>query len=262
MKTKFASVFCTLIACTSLVHAAEQKVYTVATDATFPPFEYTTANGGVAGYDIDLMHALCDQAEIKCNVIAAAWSGMFPGLLGKKYDALISSLNVTEERKRVMAFSDVYERPVYQFVAARDKHVDINPAGLKGKTIGVEIGTPMDAFVTQKFGDVATVKRYDSGSEPYLDLASGRIDALFSYRAQIQSSFLDKDGNATHYVLVGPGYTGADSPVLGEGVAIALRKQDDVLRSKLNQALAALRANGSLKKINDKWFGANSTVTQ
>ena len=262
MKLNLKYLLLALAVCVSSVRAADSKPITVATDATFPPFESTAADGTLVGYDIDLIHALCDQAQIKCNVIAAAWNGMFPGLLGKKYDALISSLNITEERKRVMAFTDVYEYPVYRFVGAKDAHLQITPAGLKGKTIGVETGTPMDNFVTQRFGGAATIKRYDSGSEPYLDLASGRIDLLFSYEAQIASSFLAKDQNASRYALVGPSFTGKDSATLGEGVAIALRKQDNDLRLKLNTALAALRKNGTLKKINDKWFGANSTVTQ
>jgi arginine/ornithine transport system substrate-binding protein len=245
-----------------LAHAKEWTQVNVATDATFPPFESVAPDGSLTGYDIDLIHALCDRMQVKCNVINAAWSGMFPGLLGKKYDALISSLNITEERKRVMAFTDVYEFPVYRFVGPKSEHLAITPEGLKGKTIAVQTGTPMDNFITQRFGNVATIKRYESGSEPYLDLASGRADLHFSYQAQIDSSFLSKPENAQHFGLIGPAYTGKDSQALGEGVAIAVRKQDDDLRLKFNTALAQLRKDGELKKINDKWFGAGSNVTQ
>lgn len=248
--------------CSSLAHAKEWTQVNVATDATFPPFESVAPDGSLMGYDIDLIHALCDRAQLKCNVISAAWSGMFPGLLGKKYDALISSLNITEERKRVMAFTDVYEYPVYRFVGMKNEHISITPEGLKGKTIAVQTGTPMDNFITQRFGGVANIKRYDSGSEPYLDLASGRVDLHFSYQAQIDASFLSKPENAQRFGLLGPAYTGKDSKALGEGVAIAVRKQDDDLRQKFNTALAQLRKDGELKMISEKWFGAGSNVMQ
>lgn len=248
--------------CSTFAQAKEWTQVNVATDATFPPFESAAPDGSLTGYDIDLIHALCDRAQLKCNVINAAWSGMFPGLLGKKYDALISSLNITEERKRVMAFTDVYEFPVYRFVGPKAEHLQITPEGLKGKTIAVQTGTPMDNFITQRFGGVATIKRYESGSEPYLDLAAGRADLHFSYQAQIDASFLSKPDNAKRFELIGPSYTGKDSKALGEGVAIAVRKQDDDLRMKFNAALAQLRKSGDLKKINDKWFGTGSNVTQ
>lgn len=251
-----------ILFCTTFAHAKDWSQINVATDATFPPFESVASDGSLTGFDIDLIHVLCDHMQIKCNVISAAWSGMFSGLLGKKYDALISSLNITEERKRVMAFSDVYEFPIYRFVGPKSEHIEITPTGLKGKIIAVQTGTPADNFVTQRFGDVATIKRYESGSEPYLDLAAGRADLHFSYGAQIESSFLLKPENAQRFGLIGPAYTGKDSKTLGEGVAIALRKQDDELRLKFNKALAQIRQDGELKKLNDKWFGAGSNVTQ
>jgi arginine/ornithine transport system substrate-binding protein len=261
MKRLVTAVLAMTMICT-VAHAKQWSEITVATDATFPPFESVAANGSLTGYDIDLIHALCDQMHAKCNVVNAAWSGIFPGLMNGKYDAIISSLNITEQRKRIMGFSDVYEQPVYRFVAKKGANIQFTPEGLKGKVIAVQTGTPMDGFVTERFGNSAIIKRYDSGIEPSLDVEAGRADLFFSYQAQIQASFLADPKHAARFELTGPMYTGKDSKALGEGVAIAVRKQDDDLRESLNKALSELRQDGRMKQINDKWFGSSVNIAQ
>lgn len=103
------------------LYAAPDKI-TIATDATFPPFESIDANGKLVGYDVDLMYAICKAAAMNCNVISAPRDGMIHGLMSNKYDALISQLTVTDARRRVMTFSDIYDRPVFRFVAKRHFH--------------------------------------------------------------------------------------------------------------------------------------------
>lgn len=253
---RFVTAVLAMMAVCAVAHAKQWTDITVATDATFPPFESVAGNGSLTGYDIDLIHALCDEMHAKCNVVNAAWSGIFPGLMNKKYDAIISSLNITEARKRIMGFTDVYEFPVYRFVAKKGANIAFTTDGMKGKVIAVQTGTPMDSFVTERFGNVATIKRYDSGIEPSLDVEAGRADLFFSYQAQIEASFLSDPKHAQNFELTGPSFTGKDSKALGEGVAIAVRKQDDDLRESFNKALAALRKDGRMKQINEKWFGS------
>lgn len=225
---------------------------TIATDATFPPFESIDANGKLIGYDVELMQAICDAAAIDCNIINAAWDGMFPGLLAGKYDALISSLTVTEERRKTFAFSDIYSHPTFRFVAKKGANLDITDAGLAGKTIAVQTGTPMDAFVTKTFPS-ANIQRYDGGSAPYLELSAGRADLHMSYEAQIIASFLKSDSGAG-FELVGPAYTGADAPEFGEGVAIALAPDSTELLAKINEGLAKVTADGTLAAIEKKYL--------
>jgi ABC-type amino acid transport/signal transduction systems, periplasmic component/domain len=245
-----------LVACSlSAQQAAAQNTLTIATDATFPPFESIDSSGKVVGYDVELMEAVCEAAKLKCNIINAAWEGMIPGLVSGKYDALISQLTVTEARRKILAFSDVYDRPVFRFVAKEGKDYTFTREGLKGKTIAVQTGTPMDAYVTKTFPD-ADIKRYTSGSAPYLELTSGRAELHMSYEAQIKHAFLGgPDGKG--FALVGPRYTGKDAPEFGEGVAIAINKRNTALLKSVNEGLATLRQNGKLDALNAKYFGAN-----
>ncbi|SEP82381.1 amino acid ABC transporter substrate-binding protein, PAAT family [Faunimonas pinastri] len=225
----------------------------IATDATFPPFESVDSSGKLVGYDVELMNAVCKAAELNCNVIAAAWEGMIPGLTSGKYDALISQLTVTPARRKVMAFSDIYETPVFRFVAKKDAKLDISPDGLAGKVIAVQTGTPMDAYVTKTYPK-ATIKRYDGGSAPYLELSAGRADLHMSYEAQITHSFLNKE-DGKDFELVGPRLTGKDAPEFGEGVAIAVNKRSTDLLAKINAGLAKIKADGQLDALNAKYLG-------
>lgn len=242
-----------LLALGTITGAQAADTVKIATDATFPPFEYINDKGTLVGYDVDLMHAVCAAAKLNCDVSAAAWEGMIPGLKAGKYDALISQLTVTDARRHIMAFSDIYEHPVFRFVARKGANVTISPDGVAGKVIAVQTGTPMDAFITKEFPK-ATIKRYASGSAPYLELTAGRADLHMSYEAQIDFSFL-KSEKGKDFELVGPKFTGADYPELGEGVAIALNKRNTELLKQINAGLATIRKDGTLDKLNAKYFG-------
>ncbi|MBF8008104.1 transporter substrate-binding domain-containing protein [Pseudomonas brenneri] len=226
---------------------------TIATDATFPPFESVDASGKLVGYDIELAEAVCKEAKLDCNIIAASWEGMFPGLISKKYDALMSSLTVTDARRKVMAFSDVYQLPTFRFVARKGANLTITPEGLKGKTIAVQTGTPVDAYITKNYPN-SKITRYSGGSEPYLELAAGRADVHMSYEAQITYSFLRKE-EGKNFELVGPRLTGKDAPEFGEGVAIAINKSNTQLLKRMNAGLAAVRDSGQLDRLDAKYFG-------
>jgi len=235
----------------SPVYAAEK--INIATDATFPPFESIDANGKLVGFDVELMEAVCKAAELDCNIIAAAWEGMFPSLVEGKYDALISQLTVTEKRRKMFAFSEIYDHPIFRFVAKKDANITITPDGVAGKIIAVQTGTPMDAYVTAHMPN-ATIKRYDSGSAPFLDLTSGRADLVLGYQAQIVHSFLMKD-EGKEFELTGPQMTGKDAKEFGEGVAIAINKKNTKLVEDINEGLATVRENGTLKALMVKYFG-------
>ncbi|MFD2271584.1 hypothetical protein ACFS07_11555 [Undibacterium arcticum] len=119
---------------------------------------------------------------------------------------------------------------------------------MKGKTIAVQTGTAQDNFVTEQFGDVATIKRYVGAGEPYLELLNGRADLHFGFIVQINDGFLSKDGNDKMFEFVGPTFTGKDNKKLGEGVAVGVRKQDKELRDLFNAGLAGVKKEWHLQK--------------
>ncbi len=252
MKLKYVALAAVLGMQSLSAMASDQVV--IATDATFPPFESIDSNGKLVGYDIELANAVCEAAKLDCKIISAAWEGMIPGLISKKYDALISQLTVTDARRKVMAFSDIYEHPVFRFVAKKGEITDASPAGMKGKVIAIQAGTPMDAYVSKNYKD-STIKRYNSGSEPYLELKAERADVHMSYEAQISYSFLSTE-EGKNFELVGPRLTGKDAPEFGEGVAIAINKKNTELLASINKGIREIKANGTLKALDDKYFKA------
>jgi len=253
MKTSLKTLCAAMILAATFGAARAADKIDIATDATFPPFESIDSNGKLIGYDVELMEAVCAAAKLDCNIFNAAWDGMIPGLIDGKYDALISQLTVTEKRRQVIAFSDIYDHPIFRFVAKKGSSFEFTPEGLKGKTIAVQTGTPMDAYVTSHIPG-AVIKRYDTGSAPYLELTAGRADLHMSYQAQIIHSFLKSEAGKD-YELVGPEYTGKDAKEFGEGVAIAINKKNTKLVEEVNKGLAIIRENGQLKALNAKYFG-------
>ena len=239
---------------TPVTQAKEWKEVVIAMEAAYPPFESVAADGTLVGFDVDLANAVCAEMKVKCKIVNVGWDGLIPGLVAKKHDAIWTSMNITDERKKVVDFSDTYYRMQNRFVAKKGANIVISKEGLKGKTIAVQISTTHDNFVTEQFGDVATIKRYVGAGEPYLELLNGRADLHFGFIVPINEGFLSKDGNDKSFELIGPTYTGKDNKKLGEGVAIAVRKQDKELRELLNSGLAAVKKNGAFKKINDKYF--------
>ena len=232
--------------------AKDWKEVTIAMDATYPPFESVAPDGKLVGFEVDLANALCDELKLKCRIVNVAFDALIPGLVAKKSDALITSLNINDERKRLIDFSDPYYRMVNRFVAKKGSGVAISPEGLKGKTIAVQAGTVQANYVRKHYGEVANVKYYQGASEPYLEMLSGRADLHFGFVVQVNDSFLSKDGKG--FEFVGPPLSGKDDKVLGEGVAVAVRKSDQDLKALFNQGLQQLRTNGTLKKLNDKYF--------
>ncbi|AVH44986.1 transporter substrate-binding domain-containing protein [Agrobacterium tumefaciens] len=253
MRILINSACALVLATTFLTPAFAAETVTIATDATFPPFESIDENGKLIGFDIELMEAICKEAELDCDIIGAAWDGMFPSLIEGKYDALISQLTVTDKRRQVVAFSDIYDHPIFRFAAKKGADITISPEGVTGKIIAVQTGTPMDAYVTAHMPG-ATIKRYDSGSAPFLDLTNGRADLVLGYQAQIVHSFLKTD-DGKDFELTGPEMTGKDAKEFGEGVAIAIGKNNTRLVEDVNRGLSKVRENGTLKALMTKYFG-------
>jgi lysine-arginine-ornithine-binding protein len=179
------------------------------------------------------------------------WDGIIPGLNAKKYDAIIASMSITDERKKVVDFTDRYYKTPARFVRKMGSKVEITDAGLKGKKVGVQRATIHENFLKDKYGKVVEVRSYATQDEANLDMAAGRIDLLLADSVVLSEGFLKTpDGKA--FEFVGPDFT--DKKWFGDGAGIALRKGDKELREAINKAIAQIRADGTYKKINDKYF--------
>ena len=230
--------------------AAMQKVV-IATEGAYPPFNFVDASGALQGFDVDIANALCAQMKAECTIVAQDWDGIIPGLIAKKYDAIIASMSITEERKKQVDFTSKYYKTPGKAIAKKGSGIDSSKEGLTGKIIGVQVSTIHENFVRDSFGDVAEIKAYDTQENANLDLVAGRVDVLFADSVALDEGFLKTD-MGKDFEFVGPDFT--DPKWFGDGAGIAVRKEDTALRDALNAAIDEIRKDGTYKKIQDKYF--------
>lgn len=221
------------------------------TEGAYPPFNYIDKDGKLQGFDVDIAKALCVAAGVECEFVMQDWDGLIPGLIAKKFDTIIASMSITEERLKKVNFSNKYYLTPARFMARKGSNFEITPEGLAGKTVGVQRGTIHDNFVRDKFGKTTNINSYATQDEANMDLVSGRLDLVIADTVVLSDGFLTtKEGE--NFELIGPGFT--DKQWFGEGIGIAVRKEDNELRELLNKAIDTIRANGEYQKINAKYF--------
>jgi arginine/ornithine transport system substrate-binding protein len=230
--------------------APDWKKLRIGVEGAYPPFSEVGPDGKLKGFDIDMANALCAEIKAECTLVQQEWDGMIPALNARKFDAIIASMAATDERRKVVLFSDKYYNTPARLVAKAGARLDATPAGLKGRKIGVQRSTIHDRFVSATFKD-SEIVRYAKADEVYLDLAAGRVDVVMGDSVAIDGGFLKKP-EGKGYAFFGPAYN--DAAFFGSGSSIALRKADDALAAKFNAAIKALRAGGGYKKIQDKYF--------
>ena len=238
-----------LLAVLMLATAAQAKTIVFASDCTWPPMEMTDANKQCVGFGPDLVMAIAKAGGFKAEIKNTAWDGIFAGLGMGKYQAISSSVSITDERKGQMDFSDPYFE-VKQGVVVKKEAAVKAEADLKGKTIGAQIGTT-GYFAAQRLaGDKA--KSYDEVGLAVADLAAGRLDAVIC-----------DDAVAADYALNNPEYSKTLAlaflikPEKPEYLGFAVKKGDKETKDLINKGLKAVKASGEYDKIFKKWFGAH-----
>ncbi len=239
-----------VMAATSAGATEWDKVVRVATEGAYPPFNSFDSDNNLIGFDIEITAALCAKIKVECPIVAQDWDGIIPGLLANKYDAIIASMSITEERKKKIAFTKKYYASPPRFVAAMSAKVtDVSPDALKGKTIGVQSATTHANYI-ETYYQGAKVKLYGTQDEANLDLTSGRLDIILA-DSLVLLEWMNTDAGKG-FEFVGPNID--DKEIFGEGEGIATRKEDAHLRDMLDQAILDIRADGTYQKINAKYF--------
>ncbi len=233
------------------VFANEWNKIRIGVEGAYPPFSSVEKDGTLKGFDIDIAMALCEEIGAECVLVPQDWDGIIPALLARKYDAIIASMSITEERKKKVAFSDKYYNTPAKFARKKGSGIAISKAGLKGKTVGVQRATIHDNFITGEFGDSVEIKRYGTQDEAYLDAISGRVDLLLADSIAMDAGFLKTD-QGKGWEFVGPGYS--DPKYFGVGAGIAVRKSDGELAKLFSLAIKVIRSNGVYHMINGKYF--------
>lgn len=222
----------------------------IGTEGAYPPFNVLNADGSLTGFDVEIAQALCDEMKADCEFVVQDWDGIIPALLAGKFDAIIASMSITEERKEKVDFTEKYYNTPPAIAVAKNSSISgVTPADLAGKVIGSQGSTTHSNYAEAKFPE-SEMRFYPTPDEYKLDLDSGRIDAVIE-DVVVLSEWVNSAEGACCKVL---GTLEPDLEINGEGAGIALRKGEDELREKFNAAIQAIRANGKYQAINDKYF--------
>ena len=249
MRRTLLSAIAALGVCAFAVPAMAEDKVRIGIEGAYPPFSAKEADGSYSGFDIDIANAICTQMKRECELVPQEWDGMIPALKAKKFDAIVASMSITEDRKTQVDFTDKYYQVPARLIASKEADFEGSAEGLKGKRIGVQRATTHQCYAEKTFPDAELVL-YASEEEIYKDLVLGRIDAQLTSSLVAQKSFLSKDKGAKYAFLGGDR---VDLKCYGEGVGIAIRKGDE-LRAAINTAISTIREDGTYKAINDKYF--------
>ena len=223
---------------------AAPKTIKVATDATWPPMEMIDANKKIVGYDIDFLNAVAKEAGITVEFKNTAWDGIFAGLDSGQYDAIISSVTITDERKAKYDFTDAYTSIGQILVVPKTDKTSKTIADLKGKKVGSQIGTT----ATMEIKKVAGVesKAYDEIGLAFEDMAAGRISGVVCDEPVAAHFALQKKEYKEKFKIVG-------KPFTKEGYGIVVKKGNSDLIAQLNKGIKAVKAKKLDTKIHNQW---------
>ncbi|MDE2048983.1 MAG: basic amino acid ABC transporter substrate-binding protein [Betaproteobacteria bacterium] len=229
---------------------AAAKVVVVGTDAAYAPFESQNEKGEIVGFSVDLMNAVARKAGLTVKFVNTPWEGIFNALTQGDRDVLISSITITDERKQTMDFSDPYF-DAQQLIAVRADSPVKAFADLAKLKVGVQTGTTGDDVVTKLLGKNSTsVRRFESTPLALKELDAGGVDAVVADNGVVINYV--KNNGAGKLRMV------SDATFKPEQYGMAVRKGNAALLARLNQGLAAVRADGTYAKIYDKYFGADA----
>ena len=276
MKNIFKFFLTTIAALSIFLSSAQAGSIRIGTEGAYPPWNAKDESGQLIGFEVELANWLCIYMEADCTIVEQDWDGMIPGLIMRKYDAIMAGMSITDERMKTINFSQGYADEVASLAVMKGSDLEgmdtpegINlslggsdvksalktlTAALAGKTIGVQTATIHQNFLES--GDVGSVKvrTYKTQDEVNLDLAAGRIDAALA-AAVAFTDYAEKSGKDV--VLVGPTFSGG---AFGNGVGVGIRKDDTALLKDFNKAIDKARKNGKISELAIKWFGFDASM--
>ena len=217
---------------------------TMATNATFPPYEMTTDSGDIEGIDVDTAKAIAEKLGLELQIDDMDFDAALLSVQQGKADIAMAGITVTDERKAVMAFSDSYATGIQSIIVPEGSDI-ASPDDLAGKKIGTQRGTTGYIYCTDDFGEDSVVA-YDNGLIAVQALNNGQVDAVVIDNAP-----------AKEYVAANPGLKVLETSYAEEDYAIGMNKDNTALVEAVNAALEELKADGTLQSIVDKYITAD-----
>ena len=268
----FLSSIAALAILTSSVQAGSIKI---GTEGAYPPWNAKDESGKLIGFEIELANFLCIYMKADCTLVEQDWDGMIPGLIMRKFDAIMAGMSITPKRQKTINFSQGYASDGASLAVMKGSSLeglDTSPINLSntdsatkkvlktltealaGKTIGVQTATIHQDFLESGLVGKVNIRTYKTQDEVNLDLVAGRIDAGLADILAI-TDFAEKSGKPV--VLTGPVYSGGP---FGGGVGVGIRKEDTQLLKDFNKAIDTARKNGKISELAIKWFGFDASM--
>ncbi|MGV2106072.1 transporter substrate-binding domain-containing protein [Agrobacterium vitis] len=248
----------------------------IATEGAYAPWNFTTSDGKLDGLEIELANDLCARMKVKCTIVAQDWDGLIPSLTVGKFDVIMASMFITPKRLETIDFTQPYAVDPSGFAVPKDSAlgklgistekfkledeapskaaIDKLKSLLKGKVVGVQAATTNLDFLRKYFADTVEIREYKTTEQHDLDLAAGRIDAIFAQQTALAATLAKPE--FADYTIAGPGFVGG---VFGLGTGAGLRKQDTKLKEMLNTAISSAIADGTIKRLSEKWVKTDVT---
>jgi polar amino acid transport system substrate-binding protein len=252
---KFAAV--AALSMTLFTNSAQAETLRVGMECTYAPFNYKTADGELAGYDVDVAKGVAALIGADLDFVCQKWSGMIPALLANKFDLVVASMSITDKRMEKMDFSVPYRISVGRLVGRKNSGWDLfdgagkpHAANFAGLKVGLERASTYASWFKAVLPE-AQVVYYDTNEALYIDLQNGRTDMIMTNPMKAHLRFLSKEDGAG-FEFVSPQID--EVSYFGIGVGIGLRKGNDALLARLNKAVTTLSNNGSLEKYARKIF--------
>lgn len=259
-----------MLLCATAMPARAVEPTKIVVEGTYPPWNIQAADGSLSGFDVELAREVCRRAALDCQFTAQVWDSQIPSLLAGKFDAMMT-VGPTPKRLKVMVFSTPYAATPEAFMVAKAGRLTALPSdgakvraddaaakptmdalrdALKGKTVAVVGSSSLQDFLEKNLSDGVEIRAYKSEPDMLLDLRAGRVDAVFDSSAFLRSA-AKKPENAD-LVLAGP-LLSADT--LAATVCFGFSPGNTELKAKLDAAILAAAADGTVKALSTKWFG-------
>jgi polar amino acid transport system substrate-binding protein len=233
----------------ALTGAATAQTVRIGTEGAYAPWNFVDDAGNLAGFDVDVGNELCKRAGLQCTFVQTAWDTIIPNLNAGNFDAIMAGMSITDERKQSIDFTADYSPPdPSAYMMATATTIDFN--AMTGLRIGTQGGTIQSAYADANLKNGNTLVNFDTADAALADLNAGNIDVILADNGYILE------------IVAGSGGTlkteGPKVPI-GGGVGVGLRKADTDLKTKLDTALAAAKADGTIDALIIKWFPEKGT---
>lgn len=213
------------------------------TEGAYPPYNFINDAGEVDGFERELGDELCKRASLTCEWVTNDWDSIIPNLQSGNYDVIIAGMSITDERDKVIDFSQNYIPPAASAYMALTPDVDI-----KGGVVSAQVGTIQAGYVAESG---ATLLEFATPDETVAAVRNGEADAVFADKDYLAPIAAESGGEL---VLL------PEEVALGGGVGLGLRESDTELKAKFDAAIQSMKDDGTLNTMIKKWFGDEATV--